>query len=155
MTRSILTLAAALFTATAFLASAAEACVSCSYVPPVVHTQVYSHHHSYDAERYERKRAYRAAKKRILKAKRWIEREPEEEVEPVETVKAAPAPAPAPTPAPVAEQVESENSSISTASVDNSETANAEATPATAASKNVGCKKFFPTVGMTLTVPCE
>jgi hypothetical protein len=41
--------------------------------------------------------------------------------------------------------------------VDKSETVDAEATPAEEpkVSRNVGCKKFFPSVGMTLTVPCE
>lgn len=39
-----------------------------------------------------------------------------------------------------------QNSTISTAALDNDET---EIT------KNVGCKKFFPAVGMALTVPCD
>jgi len=30
-----------------------------------------------------------------------------------------------------------------------------EPAPQPKTSKSVGCKKFFPTVGMTLTVPCE
>ena len=41
---------------------------------------------------------------------------------------------------------DSQNSTISTAALDNDET---EIT------KNVGCKKFFPAVGMALTVPCD
>ena len=36
--RSCLALAAALFAATTLLGSAAEACISCEYVPPVVYT---------------------------------------------------------------------------------------------------------------------
>ena len=41
---------------------------------------------------------------------------------------------------------DNQNSTISTAALDNDET---EIT------KNVGCKKFFPAVGMALTVPCD
>jgi hypothetical protein len=55
------------------------------------------------------------------------------------------------------EPVVSENSSISTASGKVAE-AKTMATPKPekiAAVKEVGCKKFFPSVGMTLTVSCE
>ena len=50
-----------------------------------------------------------------------------------------------------------DNSTISTASLDKSETIDTEETPAEEpkVNRNVGCKKFFPSVGMTLTVPCE
>ena len=63
----------------------------------------------------------------------------------IETAKSAPV------------DVESENSTISTASVDKSDTEKVELAPAgePKVSKAVSCKKFFPTVGMTLTVPCE
>ena len=47
---------------------------------------------------------------------------------------------------------ENEHSTISTANL-----VKAAETPIEAAKvdQNVGCKKFFPTVGMTLSVPCE
>jgi hypothetical protein len=56
-------------------------------------------------------------------------------------------------------QIESENSSISTASGKVAEAAPvAAAKPEekkVAAAKEVGCKQFFPSVGMTLSVSCE
>lgn len=57
----------------------------------------------------------------------------------------------------LAEATDIENSTISTASLDNDETieTEVEAKDEPEISSNVGCKKFFPTVGMTLTVPCE
>jgi hypothetical protein len=58
--------------------------------------------------------------------------------------------------APADQAATNENSSISTAATDQpvkqtSPDDGSEAAPA----KNVGCKQFFPSVGMTLTVPCE
>jgi hypothetical protein len=55
---------------------------------------------------------------------------------------------------------QTEHSTISGASTDKpagSKTAEAKPVPATDEEKvsNVGCKKFFPTVGLTLSVPCE
>jgi hypothetical protein len=55
---------------------------------------------------------------------------------------------------------QTEHSTISGASSDKpagSKTAEAKPVPATDEEKvsNVGCKKFFPTVGLTLSVPCE
>jgi hypothetical protein len=55
---------------------------------------------------------------------------------------------------------ETEHSTISGASTDKpvgSKTAEAKPAPAVDEEKvsNVGCKKFFPTVGLTLSVPCE
>jgi hypothetical protein len=55
---------------------------------------------------------------------------------------------------------QTEHSTISGASTDKpagSKTAEADPVPAKDEEKvsNVGCKKFFPTVGLTLSVPCE
>ena len=145
MTRTSLAIAAALFAATTFLSSGANACISCNYVPEVVNTPVYSH----GAKSYSKKRVYQAAKKKARPAKRQIV-ETETKARKVETAKADPIEA-----APV--EVETENSTISTASVDKGEAGEpkAAASPEPKVSKAVGCKKFFPTVGMTLTVPCE
>jgi hypothetical protein len=151
MTRTLPALAAALFAATTFLAPAAQACISCNYTPEVVNTPVYSH----GAKVYAKKRVYTAAKKQAAPAKRQVV-EIERKARKVETAKADPIEA-----APVALDVESENSTISTASVEKAETVAAAEPPAKEpktigkAAGNVGCKKFFPTVGMTLTVPCE
>jgi hypothetical protein len=51
---------------------------------------------------------------------------------------------------------QTEHSTISTSAADkpSSKTAEADPVPETEVS-NVGCKKFFPTVGLTLSVPCE
>jgi hypothetical protein len=59
---------------------------------------------------------------------------------------------------PVEKAATSENSSISTAEAkpdvhtDSTETGSAVEAPA---AKKTDCKQFFPSVGMTLTVPCE
>jgi hypothetical protein len=54
---------------------------------------------------------------------------------------------------------QTEHSTISGASTDKPVGKTAEAQPAPAKDEekvsNVGCKKFFPTVGLTLSVPCE
>jgi hypothetical protein len=51
--------------------------------------------------------------------------------------------------------VESENSSISTADGKVAEAKPVKAEKKVVASKDVGCKQFFPAVGMTLSVSCE
>ena len=57
----------------------------------------------------------------------------------------------------VDDRVESENSSIAVSSSDVAE-AKSTAAPiktATVETANIGCKEFFPSVGMTLSVPCS
>jgi hypothetical protein len=51
---------------------------------------------------------------------------------------------------------ETENSTISTAVAKHADTP-VESTPIehVAADKNIGCKKYFPSTGLTLSVPCE
>ncbi len=150
MTRTIPAIAAALFAAATLFASAAQACISCEYVPPVVNTPVYSH-----STVYYHKRRVHTATRRVIRAARKLIVESDSAPRKVETAKITPTEETAKAD-PVELNVESENSSISTASIDKSESAEAKATPAvTKVSTNVGCKKFFPTVGMTLTVPCE
>lgn len=150
MTRSILAIVSALFAATAFFASAAQACISCSYVPPVVNTPVYSHGGGYH---HSNTRTYRAAKAhRARKAKRHIV-ESAPKAKKVQAAKVTPESKPADTAA------VKENSSISIAKTDvaPSDTDAPETTGSTDADTEakVGCKKFFPSVGMTLTVPCD
>ncbi len=63
-----------------------------------------------------------------------------------------------PAPGKVKAGVEKENSTIARASLDDGKTTSAtETKPAETpkTSQNVGCKKYFPTAGMTLSVPCE
>ena len=152
MTRRLIATAAALVAATTLLASGAQACISCEHVPPVVRSSSTLPHtgHYYAAEPYQNKaRSAAAAKKRIVKSvtvakpakiAKAAKAEPVTiaKAEPVETNEA---------------KVDSESSSISVASTDVA--AAAGETTKEAAAKPVDCKKFFPSVGMTLTVPCE
>jgi glutamyl/glutaminyl-tRNA synthetase len=168
--RNFLATAAALLAAGTLFTSAAEACISCEYVPEVVRSSSTLPHtgHYYAAERYTKKAARVAVepRKRIVRsepvakklntakadrsdkverAEAKVEKAEKAEkkiakVEPTETKKVA----------------ESENSSISLASNDTAavKDAVAKATKEVSA-KPTDCKKFFASVGMTLTVPCE
>lgn len=173
MTRTIIAIGTALLTATTFFASAAEACISCNYVPEVVHTPVKGS----AAKRAPKQRTYvankeqaaRPAKKRIAKAepapkKQFVAKaapvkkqtvakaEPVAKSEPV--AKAEPVAKETETAkAPVETQSEERSAPISVASVLDNQGLPAEEPVVEEAS--VGCKKFFPAVGMTLTVPCE
>ena len=167
MTRRILSLATALLAAPALFASAAQACISCEYTPEVAR----SSSTTYEARPYVRERVYAVERERHSRpAKKHIaivKREPVAKT--VDTADQAPIKTPA----------ESENSSIAstgpaaaaktnlkTAQIENSSIALASkqsgasekpAAKATqeASAKPVDCKKFFPSVGMTVSVPCE
>jgi hypothetical protein len=148
MTRTILASAAALVAAATLFASAAQACISCSYVPPVVNTPVYGAKHCARPRVYTAVRTYRAAKRRVVESEPRVKR--------VNTAKVA---EPAPETAPVSAAAVNENSSIAVAKVEAAQIETAkpvklEPVKREAAAK-VDCKKFFPSVGMTLTVPCE
>ncbi len=172
MTRTFLATAAALIAAGTLFASAAEACISCEYVPEVVRSSSTLPHtgHYYAAEPYAKKSARGAVetRKRIVRsepvAKKLntakaegdrsdkVERA-EAKVEKAEKAEKKVAKA---EPAEPAKTAETENSSISLASND---AATVKATVAKVAkevsAKPTDCKKFFASVGMTLTVPCE
>jgi len=147
MTRTILTIAATLLAAVTVFASAAEACISCEHVPVVVRGSTTSHTATpffYTKMRFytaAKKRKARPAKKRIVKRKIITERVKTAKTAPIETET----------------KPENENSTISTTSLDTDEIVKPKAKPKAEpkVNKNVGCKKFFPSVGMTLTVPCE
>ena len=173
MNRSKLCVAAAFLALPTLFASTAQACISCEYTPEVVRSSSttyegpgsYSHQRSYAAERLERVERSRPVK-RIIKtttARRNDDDDKPAKVK-VQTARVTPA-------APAVEQVattepekidqkpiESENSSISIASA---KVAIVEPTPAVepvkeeVATTSTGCKKFFPAVGMTVSVPCE
>ena len=173
MTRKFLALAATLLAAPALFASAAEACISCEYVPEVVRGSQTS-----DAPRsYARERSYAAERERAPAKKRIVRREPvvkqqvdTAEAEPVakrsksenSSVASVAAVTPVTEQAKVETKVDaktarSENSSISVASTDEAAPAKTPvaATTKEASAKPVDCKKFFPSVGITLSVPCE
>lgn len=174
MTRTILASATALLAATTLFTSAAEACISCDYVPEVVRNSQTSQ----GAKPAVKARAYTAEKKhRTAPAKSVVKSEPVAKA--VETAKAVADEAqtenenssitaaanvvPTETATKAAQTetatkaAQTENSSISLASNEDAATEEAPvAKPAKeAAAKPVDCKKFFPSVGMTLTVPCE
>lgn len=188
MTRTIFAIGTALLAATTFFASAAEACISCNYVPEVLHTPVKG-----SAAKRAPKRTYvankeqaaRPAKKRIAKAapahKKAIvakaapvKKQTVAKAEPTKKVtvaKAEPAKkdtlakaepvtktepvAETATAAPAETQSEERSAPVSVASVLESQGQGVSAEEPEAEEANVGCKKFFPAVGMTLTVPCE
>jgi hypothetical protein len=164
VTRTFLATATALIAAGTLLSSGAQACISCEYVPEVVRAHQtnndgpsYHKSHSYSASA---ERALRASKKRIAKsesvaksakiAKVEKQDKPEKiakvaKSEPVKVAKADPVEATA---------AESENSAITVAAADTA-AKEAPAAKVEAAAKPTDCKKFFASVGMTLTVPCE
>lgn len=163
MTRTLPALAAILFAAAAFVAPAAEACISCEYVPPVVNTPVHSFSGHYAPRRSYtavRKRRARKIEREVVESKRKARKvETAEKQKPAKKTSVAKAQvekAPV-VKAPVQAKVESENSAISTASISKSDSdAKSDSKPADQEPGNtVGCKKFFPSVGMTLSVPCE
>lgn len=137
--------AAAFFALTAVFGSGAQAGFNVRLTAPAgFSTLEKAGCHGGGYSRSFRKRSYRSAR-RSVRRKVQIARKPVKET--VDVAKAEV----------VAKVVESENSSISTASGKV-----AEAKPAAkpveqkiAAAKDVGCKKFFPSVGMTLSVSCE
>lgn len=139
MTRTFLAIATAVLAATTLCAPAAQACISCNYVPEVVHSPLKK---IYGARSFGRKRVVLANKERGARPAQKRVAKADTVTKTVETAKTRP----------VETQPESESRTISTASL-----LDAEPTPAkeTEVASDVGCKKFFPAVGMTLTVPCE
>lgn len=181
MTRTVLA-AAALVTAGMLMSTAAEACISCEYVPEVVRNHATSPlaYGRGDASVGHRADAGYSVKKRIAKiegaskAKKVAKIERSEKpakvakvskpdaTEPVKVAKSTPGKAETVKVAKVepvakkadAKRAESESSSITVASIATAKVAATEATDE-AAAKPTDCKKFFASVGMTLTVPCE
>ncbi len=152
MNKSLLAIAAALVAATTMFATAAEAGfrVRLGFGGPLPAFTAYGNSGSYEHKSCH-KRAYRAARR--------------QEKEPVRVSKKASSTASVaslettaePTPSKVAE---TENSTISVTGAKVAEaqidaTKTDEPTQKVAVAKDPGCKKFFPSVGMTLSVPCE
>jgi len=161
MTRTILAIVTAFLAVTTVFASAEAGCLSCEHVPVVVRGSLTSD----TATRYTKKRFYArsiAKAKARARARAIAAARAKAKARAVAAARAK-AKAIAAAKAAAAEEVElsettdAENSTISTASLGNDETIEtaAMANDEPMVSSNVGCKKFFPTVGMTLTVPCE
>jgi hypothetical protein len=144
MTRTILAIATAFLAVMTVFASAADAGfkVRLGFGGPLPAFTAHGPSKSYGQKRYSKKRSYRAKRKARTAKKRIAKRKA--------TAKKAKT-------APIKTDAENENSTISTASLDKNETIETEviAKDEPKATRKVGCKKFFPTVGMTLTVPCE
>ncbi len=170
MNRNILAIATALIAAPAFFASAAQACISCEYVPEVVRSSSTLPHtgHYYVPPRkaVERNIAVERiapAKKRIVKSEPVAKSVDTAETTPItKQAKNENSSISANAQVAVTEPVESkparnENSSISLASTEAAAPKKAAVVEPEkqAAAKPVDCKKFFPSVGLTLTVPCE
>ncbi len=161
MTRTILAIATAFLAVLTVFASAAEACISCEHVPVVAR----SSSTSYTATRYTKKRFYArsiARAKARARARAIAAARAKAKARAIAAAKAkartiAAAEAAAAEEVELAETAAIENSTISTASLDKSETIDTEETltEEPKVNRNVGCKKFFPSVGMTLTVSCE
>ena len=161
MTRTILAIATAFLAVMTVFASAAEACISCEHVPVVVRGS----QNSDTATRYRKKRFYArgiARAKARARARAIAVARGKAKTRAIAAAKAkartiAAAKAAATEEVELAETIAIENSTISTASLDKSETIDTGETPTEEPkiNRNVGCKKFFPSVGMTLTVPCE
>lgn len=161
--KTALTIAAAIFSAGMLLAPAAEACISCEYKPEVLGNSSTDH----SGKGYAKKRAYVASKSLAGQAakKRLAAPSATPSLKPAKVAKAA-------EPTKVAAKTEStetqsasESTTVATQTSVESETSSAESTPAvTAETKtapvetaqaDVGCKKFIPAVGITVTVACE
>jgi hypothetical protein len=168
VTRTILATATALVAAVTLSTSAANACISCEYVPEVVRSSSTLPHtgHYYSAKPYASNKDHGAAlaKRRVVKSEPVAKKLDTAKVERSEKAEKKVAKAKVTETTDVAKAettetkaAESESSSISLASNDAAATEKAPvAKPAKeAAAKPTDCKKFFASVGMTLTVPCE
>lgn len=148
MTKSALSIAAALFAATTLFGSGAQACISCEYVPEVVNTPVRG------AKTFQKKRVTTASVERSARpAQKRVSAQPAPKK--VEVAKAEPA---------EAVPARATNAPTEARLLSGAPAAPAEAEkPAETSAKDtkdtkvadLGCKRFIPTAGVTVTVPCE
>lgn len=152
MTRTIFAIAVAVFAISTYFAPAANACISCEYVPPVVNTPVYKH-----APKYTKRKSYKAVKRRRAKKKHIAKTPSVKKVQRSKTAVAKPTKKPnaVETASISKDEPQAENSSIATAANDKVEIKETATTDEAQAVNTDGCKKFFASVGMTLTVPCQ
>lgn len=156
MTRTFLAIAMALFAFTTYFTPAAKACISCEYVPPVVNTPVYSHTPKYTKRKtYSKQRSHTATKRHSVKKN--IAKTPSVTKESSKTAVAKPVKKPdtVETASIGKDEPETENSSIATASSEGDVEIKEATTDEAKVTDTGGCKKFFASVGMTLTVPCQ
>jgi hypothetical protein len=148
MTRTVLAAAAALVAATTIFGTAAQACISCEYVPEVVNTPVRGQ--SVEKKRVVAKKQA-PVQKRVAKAAPVakkvapVARKAEPVAKEVEAAKAEPV-----------EATQNESRPISTASLlDTKGMPAGKPAEEIEVAGEIGCKKFFPTIGKAVTVPCE
>jgi hypothetical protein len=176
--RTRLAIVGAALAATTLLSTTAEACISCNYTPSYGGsgaTKAAPARTERSYTRTEERRRIHTAKKRAIEqddtaeaseAAKEVETaatppstaaKPQAETEPSSITPGASQPAAktatATESAPAKPQAVIENSSISTATLDASNTATT--TPTATKESDPGCKKFFPAIGMTLSVPCD
>lgn len=151
MTKSILSIATALLAAATLFTSAAQACISCEYVPEVTKTP---HPSEVYAKKLERKRVNIAAKQRVERPSK--KRAPKIETARVEQpvakkVEAKAAETPVPAPAETANSTPVET----TPATDEKPIETASLPEGTDITGEMTCKKFIPTAEVTISVPCE
>jgi hypothetical protein len=182
MRRTIVAVACSIIALAAY-GSTAQACISCEYVPEVLKSGERSGS-SYQAKPSKRVREYSEQRERRSSKKRVTERESSPSKSKSSTA-SAPSKAAVSTASvaaaaeaenehsaittsstSIANQVkaaitpehtgpENENSTISTAVVRADEPESVKPVEHATADKNIGCKKYFPSTGLTLSVPCE
>jgi hypothetical protein len=160
MNKTLLAIATAMLAATTLFASAAEAGfkVRLGFGGPLPHFTAHGNSGAYHKPRHKRRHVVRRKAKSKVHVTKQTSTPKTSDVAKVEDKAEEKA---------AQNAAVNENSSISTAALPKDE-ASAEETakPATdtsetatiatpKADKKVDCKKFFPSVGMTLTVPCE
>lgn len=144
MTRTISAIATVLLAATGFFASNAEACISCDYVPEVSKSPAKP-----PVAQQKKERAYKAVKERPARAPKKQIAKPKPAPDKPATVDTATKTVPVET------QTGAEGSGVSTAALGEGEEKVAEEPNANGTNGEVGCKKFSPTAGTTINVPCE
>jgi hypothetical protein len=146
--RTLIAIVAMLFMATAFIAPSAQACISCSYTPEVAKSPSPSAKPKAKKQQVQRKAPSR---KKIVKQRRPAPKK-------VDTAKSAPAdtqPEETTETTETAPEATDSEDSVSTAGLDGAEAAPSEEIPQGDGSGALDCKKFSPTIGTTVSVPCE
>jgi hypothetical protein len=184
MRRTIVAVACSIIALAAY-GSTAQACISCEYVPEVVKSgersgSSYQAKPSKRVREYSEQRERRSSKKRVTERESAPSKSKSKSSTASAPSKAAVSTASVAAPAEaenehsaittsstsIANQVkaaitpeprgpQNENSTISTAVVRADEPESVKPVEHATADKNLGCKKYFPSTGLTLSVPCE
>lgn len=160
MIRTILTLTVALLVWQPLLASPSAACISCEYKPEVINTPV--------GKAGKKKARDTAAKARSIKKRvpsqvavpkvepKSVEpKVVETKAEPVETYTASKKPVSAPTEPVGGSQPDSGSAAVAAASTPPASPEPSKPVEEAKAPEELGCKKFIPTAGITVSVACE